>query len=583
MGRSSDPVTGTSSPRGENVTADKTLRALVDEVWESELRESPTFASSIGDRRYDDRWPDLSFAAFERRHVKDRDVLARVRAIPRGSLSPEAQLDYDLFENRIATDVEGHAFKLWLLPVNQRSGLQTTAELSDGLPFETVKHYEDWLARIRAFPAYALQITELMREGAKTKVVHPRVVMQRVPAQVARQIVSDPEESPFFRPFKKLHATRIPERERARLAQAAKQLIESNVVPAYKAFAEFLDREYLPACLEGPGAWRLPRGRDAYAFLARLHTTTPLTPQQIHDLGQREVARIRGEMEKVMERAAFTGTLHEFFTFLRTDPRFFHKNKEDLFRAYAETAKKIDPRLVKMFRKLPRTPYGVEAIPDAVAPDTTTAYYREPAQDGSRAGTYFVNLYKPEARPTWEMMALSIHEAVPGHHLQIALAMEQKDLPAFRRHAEYTAYVEGWALYAESLGDEMGLYDDPYSKFGQLAYEMWRAVRLVVDTGMHALEWDRDKAIAFFMDNAPKTELDVKNEIDRYIAWPGQALAYKIGELEIKKLRRLAEGALGPRFDVREFHDFVLEAGALPLQILERRVVAWVEAKRRKP
>jgi uncharacterized protein (DUF885 family) len=401
---------------------------------------------------------------------------------------------------------------------------------------------------------------------------HPRVIMQRIPPQLDKQIVDDPEKSLFFAPYVKKKANAPP----PALVEEAKKHIASSVVPAFRKLRMFFEEKYLPACGNDVGAWARPDGGPMYAYLVRSQTTTKLSPDDVHAIGLREVARIRGEMATVMRRAGFAGTMAEFFAFLRKDPRFFYKDGAELLAAYRELGKRVDPLLAKVFRRLPRTPYGVQAVPDNIAPDTTTAYYRPPAADGSRDGTYFVNLYKPEARPKWEMVALTLHEAVPGHHLQIALAMEQENLPQFRRHADYsayTAYIEGWALYAESLGEEMGLYGDPYDKFGQLAYEMWRAVRLVVDTGIHHLKWDRQRAIDFFMENAPKAELDIVNEIDRYIAWPGQALAYKIGELEIKALRKKKSAALGAKFDLKEFHEHVLEAGPLPLDLLDRRIM----------
>jgi len=353
------------------------------------------------------------------------------------------------------------------------------------------------------------------------------------------------------------------------------------VVSAYRDFHAFFVDEYLPACRESIAARDLPEGEAWYAHLARRFTTTSMTPEQIHEVGLQEVARIRAEMETVKAKVGFEGDLAAFFEHLRSDPKYFHKTPEALFEAYLAISKRIDPELVKVFHvaSIPRMPYGLRPIPDSVAPDTTTAYYSRPADDGSRAGYYYVNLYRPEVRPTWEMMALSIHEAVPGHHFQIARAQELTDLPPFRRSAGVTAFTEGWGLYSERLGHEMGLYEDPYDHFGQLTYDMWRAVRLVVDTGMHHKGWSRQQAIDYFMANAPKTEQDVVNEIDRYIAWPGQATAYKIGELKISELRALGEKTLGERFSLKDFHEVVLAQGALPLEVLERRVREWITAQ----
>jgi uncharacterized protein (DUF885 family) len=551
----------------------RALHALFDAEWEHDLAESPIWASSIGDRRYDTRWDDVSLAAQARREAHEREVLQKLSRIPRAELSKDDALSYDLFVYKYQTAVDGQPFRLFLFPLNQRGGIQTADELADELPFTTVKSYADWNARLAAFPAYMDQTIEVLTEGIRARMVHPKIAMQRIVAQLDAQIVTDPTKSPFYAPYKTKLDASIPAADRERLTAEAKRLVMTSIVPAFVKLRAFFVDKYLPASRESVGAWDLPNGAALYAYTARQHTTTRLTPDQIHAIGLREVARIRSDMEAVKTRAGFTGSLKDFFTFLRTEPRFYFKDAQELLVAYRDLAKRVDPQLVKVFRRLPRTPYGVLPIPEAVAPDTTTAYYREPSADGSRAGTFFVNLYKPEARPKWEMTSLTLHESVPGHHLQIALAMEEEGIPKFRRHGDYSAFVEGWGLYAETLGEEMGLYDDPYAKFGQLTYEMWRAVRLVVDTGIHHLKWDRQRAIDFFMENAAKPELDVVNEVDRYIVWPGQALAYKLGELRIKELRKKRTEALGAKFDLKAFHDAVLRSGPLPLDILEREVM----------
>ncbi len=529
----------------------------------------------MGDKRYARSWRDESPAAYERRKAFTDAILARLSQVDRAALSPSDRENYDIFRIRQEQERDSLRLGLYYFALNQREGVQTANEVADTIDFQTEGDYRDWLARLAAFPARVEQTIALLREAVKKKLVHPRVVMERVTGQLDRQIVEAPEQSPFFKPFRNV-ASAIPARTADDLRDQAKRAVTDHVVPAFRKFKAFFAAEYLPATTAEVGAWQWPGGEELYRFHIRRHTSTDLSADQIHETGLAEVKRLREEMTGIVKKVGFQGDLAAFFTHLRKDPKFYYKTPEELFDGYARIVKRIEPRLVRVFRTLPRMPFGLEAIPSNVAPDTTTAYYRQPADDGSRAGTYFINLYKPEARPKWEMMALSVHEAVPGHHLQIALAMEQTNVPAFRKHGHFTAFVEGWALYSESLGEEMDLYDDPYDKFGQLTYDMWRSVRLVVDTGMHAKRWSRERAITFFRDNAPKAELDIVNEIDRYVIMPGQALAYKIGQLKLFELRRRAKEKLGPRFDLRAFHDVALRSGAVPLSILERNIDAWI-------
>ncbi|HZF97511.1 MAG TPA: DUF885 domain-containing protein, partial [Pseudoxanthomonas sp.] len=464
-------------------------------------------------------------------------------------------------------------------PLGHQGGPQTLDGIAEVLPFANAKDYQDWLARLRAVPAVLEQVIVLMREGVKVRNVPPRILMRRVPAQIAAQLVDDPARSGFYRPFLKMPESIAPA-QRSALQAEARRVIASEVVPAYRRLQAYFDGQYLPATRDSIAATALPDGAAYYDFLAGYYTTTALGAEEIHGIGLAEVARIRGEMEKVKTQTGFKGSLAEFFAFLRSDARFFHKTPEDLLTAYRALSKRIDPELVKVFKQIPRLPYGVRPIPDSIAPDTTTAYYQPGASDGTRPGYYYVNLYKPEMRPIWEMVPLSLHEAVPGHHFQFARGLELPDAPMFRRTAYFVAYGEGWGLYAEQLGFKMGLYDDPYDHFGQLTYEMWRAVRLVVDTGIHAKGWSRERAIAYFKDNAPKTDQDIVNEVDRYIGTPAQALAYKIGQLRISALRAKASRELGEKFDLREFNDAVLETGSVPLQALERHIEGWIAARK---
>jgi uncharacterized protein (DUF885 family) len=554
------------------------LHELFESEWERGLRENPLLATYLGDHRYDDRWPDASATALEKSHAGDVAVLETLKTLPTAQLTGEDPLNKELFGRMYRDSVDAYAWGLQYLPMNQRDGVQTAADMAELIQFATVRDYTNWIARLDGLDTYVDQTIALMREGMRRGLVQPRVIMQRVPDQIARQIVADPTASPFYRPLREMPAS-IPAAEQQRLQAAARDTITRTVVPAFERLKIFVVEEYLPASRDTVGIWDTPGGEAWYQKRIAWFTTTDLTADEIHEIGLKEVARIRGEMQRIIQQVGFQGSFQDFLQYLRTDPKFRYTDPERLLEAYRAMSKRIDPMLPQYFGRLPRMPYGVRPIPMESAPDTTTAYYQGPALDGTRAGYYYVNLYKPEERPTYEIPVLTIHEAVPGHHLQIALAQELGSLPKFRRDFEATAFVEGWALYSESLGEEMGLYADPYDKFGQLTYEMWRAVRLVVDTGMHHKRWTRDEAIQFFKENAAKTELDIVNEVDRYIAWPGQALAYKIGELRIRQLRAEAAAKLGPAFDIRQFHDVVLGSGPLPLDVLEANVRRWMKER----
>lgn len=551
---------------------------LLDEFWEWQLASDPIFASKLGDRRYNDRWSDDSLDAIETRQQETRAFLQRLYAIDRSALSTAEQLNYELFRRSLQDSVDLFRFNAHLLPFSHSGGVQNLDNKANSLSFSTLRDYEDWLARLGKIDVVIEQTIDLAERGRKSGMLSPKVLMQRIPDQIAVQLVDDPQASPFYRVFSELPES-FPDDDQQRLRSLAQETIAKTVLPAYRKLDKYFSGTYLPASRDSIGLSELPDGDEWYVQLARQFTTTQMSPDDIHRLGLNEVRRIRDEMEAIIDDLDFAGSFRDFLAFLRTDPQFYFDNPDDLYQAYLATSKRIDPELVRLFGKLPRMPYGVKPIPESIAPDTTTAYYSPPAADGSRAGTYWVNLYRPEVRPKYEIEVLSVHEAMPGHHLQIALQQELPDMPNFRRFMGFTAFVEGWGLYSESLGPDLGLYKDPYGQFGALTYEMWRAVRLVVDTGIHYKGWTRQQAIDFFKDNAAKTELDIINEIDRYIGWPGQALAYKIGQLRIQTIRDRAELALGDKFDIRAFHDALLGGGALPLDILEQRMDAWLQAQ----
>ena len=554
---------------------------LLTEAWEWQLTEYPVFASRLGDRRRNDQWQDLSLAAFTRRHEDQRAFLRRLRAIDSAALTADDQLNYDLFRRELENSIDAHQYKNYLMPMSQRGGVQSLESTAETVRLATVEDYEDWLARMAGVEKIIEQTMKLQEEGRKSGYMPPKILMERIPDQIGSQLVEDPGNSPFFIAFAEMPDA-INETDQERLRQTAKDLIDESIVPAYRRFSRYFNDTYLPASRDSIGASSLPNGEAFYEYRTRSFTTTSMTPDEIHRLGLNEVKRIRGAMQLIIDELEFDGDFADFLHFLRTDSQFYYDTPEELFDGYLAVSKRIDPELVKLFGKLPRIPYGLRPIPDNIAPDTTTAYYNQPAADGSRPGYYYVNLYRPEVRPKYEMEVLSVHEAVPGHHLQISLQMELEETPEFRKYIDFTAFTEGWGLYSESLGYELGLYKDPYSHFGALTYDMWRAVRLVVDTGMHYKGWTRQQAIDFFMSNAAKTETDIVNEIDRYISWPGQALAYKIGQLKMLELRRKCEGALGDDFDIKAFHDEMLGAGALPMEILETRMNRWLAEQLRQ-
>jgi uncharacterized protein (DUF885 family) len=562
--------------------AAKRLHALFDEDWQWGLQQYPESATFLGDNRYNDRVTDFSIAGIERRKLHEREMLDRIQKIDRSQLSGQDVISYDLFLREKKLNVDAARFPVEYMPVDQMNGVQITfGQLAGATPFRSAKDYDDYVARLGGFSRQIDQLIALMNRGIESKWVQPAVPLRSVPAQIEGQITADPTRSPLFSPFDRI-PKEVPSPDRTRLFESGKKVIAELVTPSLKRLDAFFKETYLPACRKDIGASSLPDGAAYYQFTIARHTTTDLTAKEIHEIGKREVARIHKEMEDIVKQVGFKGSFQDFLAFLRSDPRFYYTKPEDLVAGYSYIAKLADGKLPELFAELPRNPYGVKVIPDYEAPAQTTAYYQPGAADGSRAGLYMINTYKLDTRPKYEMEALTLHESVPGHHLQIARSQELKGLPDFRRNAGYTAYVEGWGLYAESLGTEMGFYADPYSKFGQLTYEMWRACRLVVDTGMHAFGWSRQQAIDFMKANTAKTENDIIVEIDRYIVWPGQALAYKIGELKIKELRAKASKELGARFDVRKFHNAVLDDGALPLGLLESRIDAWIADRKGK-
>lgn len=556
------------------------LHALFDREWEGRLARDPLFATSVGRHEYDDRLPSVTPAALKGEYDEMQSLLAALEKLDRAKLPAEEAVNYDIFRQRLRDAIAGYELGDYQMPFNADSGFHTSfSRLAKEVPLATVKDYENYIARMNAWPRHVREQIAVMRMGLGRGFTVPRATLDGYDGTIAAHVVDDATQSVFWEPFAKFPAG-IPPAEQERLRNAGRAAIANGVVAGYRELLDFFRKEYLPGARTTLAASELPNGRAYYAQKIREFTTLDLTAEQIHATGEAEVARIAAEMQTVMKQVGFEGDFAAFLKFLRSDPRFYAKTPEELLARASRIAKRIDGKLPSLFITLPRLPYTVEPVPDDIAPKYTSGRYVPAPQGGTQPGIYWVNTYKLENRPLYNLVALTLHEAVPGHHLQIALSRELTNLPNFRRFSYNSAFGEGWGLYSEWLGLEAGFYTDPYDNFGRLSYEMWRACRLVVDTGIHSMGWTRQQAIDYMASRTALPLHEVTTEIDRYISWPGQALAYKLGELEIKKLRKRAESQLGAKFDVREFHDVVLGSGAIPLTVLESNVDRWIAGKK---
>jgi uncharacterized protein (DUF885 family) len=576
------PGTAATEP---TVDQKQRLDALFESYFEDALELSPILATFIGDHRYDDRLPNSigpEYIAASR--ALNRKYLDAIRAIDPAALAPADRISYDIFVHEREREQRAERFPSELLPLNQAGGLLTLMPAlgsgTNAQPFQTVQDYEHWLRRLDGLVVWMDQAIVNMREGAAKGIVQPRAVMEKVLPQLEAMIVPRAQDSQYYAPVKQFPAS-IAQADRDRLTAQYTQALDTKLLPAYRRLHDYVRNDYLPRTRSTVAWTALPDGEAWYAFQAQEHTTTTMSAEEIHALGLTEVARIRNEMDQVRQQVGFKGDLEAFFTFLETDPRFYFTRGADLLSGYRELKARIDAALPQLFSVFPKADYEVREVEAFRAASAAGAYYQQPSADGSRPGIFYVNTYNLKAQPKFGMETLSLHEAAPGHHFQIAIQQELEGVPRFRRFGgEYTAYVEGWALYAESLGKELGMFTDPYQWFGRLNDEMLRAMRLVVDTGLHAKGWSREQAIRYMLDNSTLAETDVVSEVERYIAWPGQALGYKVGDLRLQGWRREAQSELGVKFDVRDFHREVLSDGAVPLDVLEAKIDRWVAARR---
>ena len=587
-GCASTPATGdtASTPAPQAATQDKAVRlnALYDQYWEEVLKLNPVQATFQGDPRYNDQLPDFLSAEF-RQQSHDFTVrwLKAVEDIGPSGLSGQDLISYEIFVRDAKQSLESEQFPSWQQPINQFGSIASFAvQLGSGTgaqPFKTVKDYENWLARGNRLPVLFDSAIGNMRQGMQSGVVQPRALMVKVLPQLDAIIKDKPEETLFWGPIQRM-PKEFSEADRKRLTDAYRSMIGNQIIPSYRKLRSFIADEYMAKTRTAPGMDALPNGQAWYAFNARNSTTTDLSPERIHQIGLDEVARIHGEIRKVMQDVGFKGTLQDFFKFMQTDPRFTFKSEEALLTHYRALEAKINQKIPEQFSLIPKSPFEIRPVEPFRAQSAAGGSYMSPSEDGTRPGIFYVNTYDLPTRKTWDAEDLYLHEAIPGHHFQIALQQELTNLPKFRRFGGETAFAEGWGLYAESLGKDLGVYTDPYNYFGYLQNELWRAIRLVVDTGLHSKGWTREQVIKYMLDNSAESETQSTAEAERYMAIPGQALAYKIGELKIQELRDRAEKELGDKFDVREFHAEVLKDGAVPLSVLEGKIDRWIAAKK---
>lgn len=567
---------GDSPPAVEHDDPTEQLHHLFEEDWEYRLQQYPLFATFVGVHRYNNKLPDVSIETKKRELEQEKKFLTRLQSIDREALNAADQLNYDIFEQVRKRQINEIEHQAYLIPIMSFLGFHTYfPQLPENMPLQTVEDYRDYISRLNGFHQYSRQHIKVMSTGLNEGYSLPQVVAKDIPALVEPNIVEDPTESVLYKPFEEF-PERFTEYEKKQLREAGSAAIDTSVIPGFEAFHSFLTDTYIPEARETIAATDMPNGQEYYEHKVRHHTTLDRSPEEIHTTGKQEVKRIRKQMMEIVEQEGYED-FDSFVEFLRNDDQFYADSEEELLKETSYILKRLDGQLPKFFTTLPRMPYGIKEIPDYQASQATAAYYQPPAGDGTRAGFFFINTHDLSSRPLLDMEALALHEAVPGHHLQLALQQELENMPEFRQYARFTAYTEGWALYSEYLGQEMGIYDDPYSRFGRLSQEIKRALRLVVDTGMHAMGWSRQQAIDYMLENLAISETEIINQVDRYISWPGQALAYKTGELKIRSLRQRAEEALGDQFDLRQFHDVILLNGGLPLRVLENEVERYLE------